>query len=64
MQIKKVLVLKGGFSAERDVSLVSGSGVASALRNCDFDVIEHDLTSVDTFADLVQKWKEHKICLG
>ena len=57
MQIKKVLVLKGGFSAERDVSLVSGSGVASALRNCDFDVIEHDLTSVDTFADLVQKEK-------
>ena len=57
MQIKKVLVLKGGFSAERDVSLVSGSGVAGALRNCDFDVIEHDLTSVEIFVHTIQQEK-------
>ena len=49
MQTKKVLVLKGGFSAERDVSLVSGKGVAEALRNCGFDVIEYDLTSINDF---------------
>ena len=30
---KKVLVLMGGFSAEREVSLVSGKGVVEALKN-------------------------------
>ncbi len=41
---KKVLVLMGGFSAERDVSLVTGKNVAQALRNRNYDVVEHDLT--------------------
>ncbi|MBE6450975.1 MAG: D-alanine--D-alanine ligase [Alphaproteobacteria bacterium] len=57
MQTKKVLVLKGGFSAERDVSLVSGSGVAKALKNCGFKVIEHDLTSVEDFFECLKKEK-------
>ena len=30
---KKVLVLMGGFSAEREVSLVSCQGAAEALRS-------------------------------
>ncbi len=42
---KKVLVLAGGFSAEREVSLVSGKGVAAALRNKGYQVVEHDLQS-------------------
>lgn len=41
---KKVLVLMGGFSAEREVSLETGKNVAAALRNRGYDVVEHDLT--------------------
>lgn len=43
---KKVLVLSGGFSAEREVSLVSGKGVAEALEKSGYDVVRHDLTDV------------------
>lgn len=38
----KVVVLKGGISAEREVSLVSGAACAKALREEGFDVIEID----------------------
>lgn len=57
MQKKKVLVLKGGFSSERDVSLVSGKGVAKALKNCDYNVIEHDLTSIPDFIKTLENEK-------
>ena len=40
---KKVLVVEGGFSAEREVSLVSGHGIADALRTEGYDIMEHDL---------------------
>lgn len=39
---KKVAVLLGGRSAEREVSLVTGRGCASALRDEGFDVVEID----------------------
>lgn len=39
---KRVAVLMGGFSAERDVSLVSGNAVAHALRQRG-----HDVTNID-----------------
>lgn len=54
---KKVLVLAGGFSAERDVSLVSGRGVAEALKEREYEVVEHDLT--DGF-DLVRVLEREK----
>ncbi|NNU80014.1 D-alanine--D-alanine ligase [Halovulum dunhuangense] len=38
----RVAVLKGGPSAEREVSLVSGAACASALRDEGFDVVEID----------------------
>lgn len=38
----KVAVLKGGISAERDVSLVSGAACAEALRREGYDVVEID----------------------
>ena len=41
-QISRVVVLKGGPSAEREVSLVSGREVASALRGEGFEVTEID----------------------
>ena len=53
---KKVLVLAGGFSAEREVSLVTGRGAAAALRECGYKVIEHDLT--DTAALIKTLWEE------
>jgi len=39
---RKVAVLLGGRSAEREVSLVTGRGCADALRGEDFDVVEID----------------------
>ena len=53
---KKVLVLAGGFSAEREVSLVTGRGAAAALRECGYTVVEHDLT--DTAALIKTLWEE------
>jgi D-alanine-D-alanine ligase len=41
---KRVAVLKGGWSAEREVSLVSGRDVAKALREEGFDAYEIDVT--------------------
>lgn len=54
---KKILVLKGGFSAEREVSLVSGSGVAEALRKCGYEVLEHDLTDGFELVRVLEKEK-------
>ena len=39
---KKVTVLTGGWSAEREVSLVSGRGVAEALASRGYDVTTFD----------------------
>ncbi len=41
--MKRVAVLKGGWSAEREVSLVSGAAVAEALRGLGYRVAEIDL---------------------
>ena len=41
---KKVMVLMGGFSSEREVSLQSGKSIAAALKNKDYEVHTHDLT--------------------
>ena len=51
---KKVLVVMGGFSAERDVSMVSGKGIASALQTEGYDVIMHDLTDVADFIEVLK----------
>ena len=39
----KILLLKGGTSAEREVSLISGSAVAEALRKAGHEVEEYDI---------------------
>ena len=41
---KKVMVLMGGFSSEREVSLTSGKSIVKALIKKGYNVIEHDLT--------------------
>lgn len=40
----RVVVLKGGWSAEREVSLVSGAACAKGLREAGYDVIEFDVS--------------------
>lgn len=40
----RIAVLEGGLSAEREVSLQSGTAVAAALRSRGYDVIEIDVT--------------------
>lgn len=46
-QFQHVAVLKGGFSAEREVSLESGAAVANGLRKAGYTVTEVDVTSPD-----------------
>lgn len=46
-RFKKIAVLKGGPSAEREVSLASGAAVARALRSLDYEVVEVDVTGYD-----------------
>ncbi len=41
---KYVAILKGGWSMEREVSLLSGSAVASALQKTGYKVVEIDVT--------------------
>jgi D-alanine-D-alanine ligase len=40
----RVAVLKGGMSSEREISLVTGSACAEALRGQNYDVVEIDVT--------------------
>ena len=54
---KKVLVLMGGFSAEREVSLVTGKGVAEALKKRNYDVVCYDLKNGFDFVDFLKKEK-------
>jgi D-alanine-D-alanine ligase len=49
---KKIAVLLGGPSTEREVSLSSGRECAAALRNAGFDVVE-----IDAGVDLVEELK-------
>ena len=46
----RVVVLKGGPSAEREVSLVSGSECAGALRRAGYEVVEIDGTTLEAAA--------------
>ena len=41
---KRVSIIMGGWSSEREVSLVSGAAVAEALRECGYDVALHDVS--------------------
>ena len=42
--MKRVVVLKGGWSGEREVSLVSGAACAGALREAGYEVTEFDVS--------------------
>jgi len=55
--MKKVLVVKGGFSSEREVSLISGQKVAEALKRAGYSVLEHDLTDARSFIKAIDDFK-------
>ncbi len=52
---KKVLVLIGGFSAEREVSLSSGQDIANALMKKGYDVILYDLQDTWKLVQVLQQ---------
>ena len=54
---KKVLVVMGGFSAEREISLMGGQGVTEALKKKKYKVVTHDLTDVFEFIEVLKKEK-------
>ena len=51
----KVAVLMGGWSAEREVSLTSGRGIAEACRS-----LGHDVTEIDMDRDVAERLKAAK----
>lgn len=53
--MKKVLVVKGGFSSEREVSLVGGAKIAEALRTKGYNVVEHDLINGKAFCEVLKQ---------
>ncbi len=54
---KKVLVLMGGFSSEKDVSIESGKGIAKALASKGYTVVEHILTDAYKLIDTLKAEK-------
>ena len=54
---KKILVVMGGFSAEREVSLVTGKGVAEALVKSGYNVVAYDLKNGFDFVETLKKEK-------
>ena len=48
---KRVMIIIGGFSSEREVSIKSGTNVAQALKKRNYDVIIHDLTDSKKLID-------------
>ena len=56
--MKKVLVVRGGISSERDVSLDGGRVVADALKKVGYTVVTHDLTEdTDALIRVLQQEK-------
>lgn len=51
--MKRILVLKGGDSPEREVSLISGAEVAKALRESDYTVFEADPAEYENLSSLL-----------
>ena len=50
----KILLLKGGVSSEREISLKSAANVASALREAGHDVVEYDIRELKLTPEMRQ----------
>lgn len=64
MKNKKVLLLVGGFSNEREVSLSSGEDVAVALRSKGYEVIKYDLRDCWNLIDVLRQEKPDVVFNG
>ncbi len=62
--MSKVLLLYGGFSAEREVSISSKNDTAAALKSKGHTVIEHDLRDVWQLIELIKKEKPEVVYNG
>lgn len=61
---KKILLLYGGFSAEREVSISSKNDIAAALKSKGYEVIEHDLTDVWKLLETIKSIKPDVVYNG
>ena len=61
---KKVLLLYGGFSAEREVSISSSEDIAQALKSKGYEVIKHDLTDTWRLLDVLRTEKPDVVYNG
>ncbi len=61
---QKILLLYGGFSAEREVSISTKDDIAMALRSKGYEVIEHDLTDVWNLLETIKDTKPDVVYNG
>ena len=64
MEHKKILLIVGGFSNEREVSLNAGRDIAQALAKSGYEVITHDLTDCWKLLDVIKKEKPDVVFNG
>lgn len=64
MTTRKVLLIIGGFSNEREVSLNAGKDIAKALQEKGYDVVSHDLTDSWKLLDAIKKEKPDVVFNG
>ena len=62
--VQKVLLLYGGYSAEREVSISAKNDIAAALQQNGYHVIEHDLTDTWRFLDILRQEKPDVVYNG
>ena len=61
---RKVLLLYGGFSAEREVSANSKNDIVKALKSKGYAVIEHNLTDVWQLLEVIKAEKPDVVYNG
>ena len=61
---KKVLLLLGGFSSEREVSLSAGKDIEKALLSKGYEVVVHDLNNAWDFVKVLKEEKPDVVFNG
>ena len=58
--MKKIVIINGGSSSERDVSLVSATEVYNALTSLGYDCLKIDPSDFDNVEDFLQQLRDEK----
>lgn len=58
--MKKIVIINGGSSSERDVSLVSATEVYNALTSLNYDCLKIDPSDFDNVEDFLQQLRDEK----